>query len=177
MEWITHEERSLYESPWVSLGLADVEVPGGPRFDHHVVHMSPAAAVIAHDPGRGVLMLWRHRFITDTWGWEIPAGRVEADEDVEEAARREAVEETGWAPNELVPLVKFFPVNGISDHEFHIFVTNGATHLGEPSDPSEADRIEWVPVDELRRALAAGEVHDGLTLTSLCYLLAIGVPA
>ena len=46
-----------------------------------------------------MLLLWRHRFITDTWGWEIPAGRVEAGEALEDAARREAIEETGWAPD------------------------------------------------------------------------------
>ena len=70
MEWVEHGERSLYESAWVSLRLVDVEVPGGARFDHHVVRRSqPAAAVVVHDPARGVLMLWRHRFITRTWGW------------------------------------------------------------------------------------------------------------
>ena len=51
---------------------------------------------MAVDPARGVLALWRHRFITDTWGWEIPAGRLEAGETAEQAARRETLEETGW---------------------------------------------------------------------------------
>ena len=28
------------------------------------------------------LLLWRHRFITDTWGWEIPIGGIEPGEAV-----------------------------------------------------------------------------------------------
>jgi hypothetical protein len=35
--WIEHGERAIYDSPWVSLHLVDVEVPGGHRFEHHVV--------------------------------------------------------------------------------------------------------------------------------------------
>ena len=43
-----------------------------------------------------VLLLWRHRFVTDTWGWEVPAGRVDASETAMQAAQRETLEETGW---------------------------------------------------------------------------------
>ena len=89
MRWTVHGERSLYESPWVNLRLVDVEVPGGPRFDHHVVRFpQPAAGTVVCDPVRGVLLLWRHRFITDTWGWEVPAGRVDDGETPEQPSTR-----------------------------------------------------------------------------------------
>ncbi|HZM32698.1 MAG TPA: NUDIX hydrolase, partial [Acidimicrobiales bacterium] len=97
MRWTIHGERALYDSEWLRLVLVDIEVPDGERFDHHVVrYPQPAAGTIVSDPERGVLLIWRHRFITDTWGWEIPAGRIEPDESPEEAAVRETVEETGW---------------------------------------------------------------------------------
>ncbi|MEZ5141277.1 MAG: NUDIX domain-containing protein [Acidimicrobiales bacterium] len=87
MRWTVHGERTIYDSPWVRLTLVDVEVPDGDRFEHHVVRFPRSAAgVVVHDPGRGVLLLWRHRFITDTWGWEVPAGWVEEAESVEAAA-------------------------------------------------------------------------------------------
>ena len=50
------------------------------------------------------------------------------------------------------PLVRFNPSNGSSDQAFHIFLARGATHVGEPPDPSEADRIEWVPVPRSARS-------------------------
>jgi hypothetical protein len=80
VRWHVHGERSLYESEWVCLSLVDVELPSGRRFEHHVVRMpASAAGVVVTDPDHdGVLLLWRHRFTTDTWGWEIPAGRVDA---------------------------------------------------------------------------------------------------
>ncbi|MCB1283514.1 MAG: NUDIX hydrolase [Microthrixaceae bacterium] len=174
MAWINHGERELYSSPWVTLGLADVEWPDGTRFDHHLIRCQPAAGCIVIDPERGVLLLWRHRFITDTWGWEIPAGRVDEGESIVDAARRETLEETGWEPEGLTPLVDFYPSNGLSDQHFHVFVATGATHRGEPSDPNEADRVEWVSVEDLREALRRGEMNEGLSVTACCYALAFG---
>jgi len=175
MRWTVHGERSLYDSPWVGLGLVDVEIPGGERFEHHVVHVPrDASATVVHDPERGVLLLWRHRFITDTWGWEIPGGRAEAGESVVDAAAREALEETGWRPGPLRHLLTFFPANGVSDLTFNVFLAEGATYVGEPSDPSESERISWVPIDKLRSALASGRVNDGMAVAGLSYALAMG---
>jgi 8-oxo-dGTP pyrophosphatase MutT (NUDIX family) len=118
MKWTVHGERVIYDSPWVRLALTDVEIPGGPRFEHHVVRMpAQAAGTVVADPTRGVLLLWRHRFTTDTWGWEVPAGRIDEGESPIEAAAREAYEETGWQPGPLTPLSgKWLPMScGSSD--------------------------------------------------------------
>ena len=45
-------------------------------------------------------------------------------------------------------------------------------HVGEPTDPGESERIEWVPVDRLRPEIRAGRVHDGLSLGALLWCLA-----
>jgi 8-oxo-dGTP pyrophosphatase MutT (NUDIX family) len=175
MRWRVHGERSLYESDWMSLRLVDVEIPGAARFEHHVVRFPlPAVGVVVHDAARGVLLLWRHRFITDTWGWEVPAGRVEKGEPLDVAAARETEEETGWRPGPLRPLVSFHPSNGASDQTFHLFVADGATRIGDPVDAFEAERVEWVPVPTLRDLVAAGQVTDGLSLTGLSTALALG---
>jgi 8-oxo-dGDP phosphatase len=175
MRWTVHGERSIYESEWVRLVLVDVEIPGHERFEHHVVRMpDQAAGTIVRDPDRGVLLLWRHRFITDTWGWEIPAGRIDPGETPDEAAAREALEETGWEPDVVRPLMRYQPTNGLSDQVFHIFVADGATHRGEPTDPGESERVEWVTIDALRTLVQHGEMLDGLSLTAICYALAFG---
>ena len=168
-----HGERSLYESEWLRLVLVDVEIPDGERFEHHVIRFpNHAAGTVVRDPDRGVLLLWRHRFITDTWGWEIPAGRIDPGESPADAAARETLEETGWEPGPLRPLFRYQPTNGVSDQSFHIFVADGATHRGDPTDHGEAERVEWVDVVELRRLVQDGEMLDGLSLTSIVYALA-----
>ena len=173
VRWTIHGERQIYDSEWMRLVLVDVEIPGGDRFDHHVVRYPQAASgTVVVDPDRGVLLLWRHRFITDTWGWEVPAGRIEPGETPEDAARRETEEETGWRPGALRPLGAYAPSNGSSDQMFHVFVADGADHIGDPTDFGESERVAWLPVDEVRGLIATGQITDGLSLTSLLWALA-----
>ena len=175
MRWIVHGERSIYDCEWLTVALTDVEIPGGERFEHHVVRVpNYASGTVVYDPARGVLLLWRHRFITDSWGWEIPAGRIDPGETPEQAAHRETLEETGWEPGPLRPLIAYHPVNGLSDQIFHCFIAERASFVGAPTDPSESERVEWDEVSELRRLVRDGEMRDGLSLTAVLYALAYG---
>jgi len=162
-----HGERTLYDSDWVRLALVDVELPSGQRFEHHVVRLPrPASATVVRDPERGILLLRRHRFVVDSWAWEVPAGRIDAGESPEQAAARETVEETGWRPGPLRSLGAFHPMPGTVDQTFHVFAADGAELVGGP-DPDEVERVEWIPVDDVRTLLRDGSISDGLSLVAL----------
>jgi 8-oxo-dGTP pyrophosphatase MutT (NUDIX family) len=173
-QWLDRGDTVIYDSAWVRLVTTDVVMPDGTRIDHHVVRLPhPAAGTIMIERGQ-VLLLWRHRFITDSWGWEIPAGAVDAGESLVTAAQREAVEESGWRPRTLEHLCAFHPANGVLDQMFHIFVSHDAEHLGEPTDVNEAARVEWRPIEAVRTSLLGGEITDGLSFGGLSYAFAAG---
>ena len=166
-EWLHRGESTLYTSDWVNLHLADVVLPDGTQIDHHVVRMpAPASGVVVQRDDE-VLLLWRHRFITDTWGWEIPAGRTDAGETPEASARREMLEETGWEAGTIRPLISYHPTNGLSDQRFDLFLAEDPVHRGGPTDISEAERIEWRPWTEVLDLLRTGQITDGLSTTGL----------
>jgi 8-oxo-dGTP pyrophosphatase MutT (NUDIX family) len=172
VRWTVHGERPLYESDWVSLTLADVELPDGQRFGHHVVRFpSGASGLVITDPERGILLLHRHRFVVDSWGWEIPGGRIDEPETPAQTAAREALEETGWRPGPIQPLFSYHPLPGLVDQRFYVFVADGATKEREP-DLVETDRVEWVPLAGVRRLIDGGEITDGFSLTALLWFLA-----
>jgi 8-oxo-dGTP pyrophosphatase MutT (NUDIX family) len=173
--WHEYGSRPVYSSPWVSVDLVDVGLPDGTRLDHHAVRLpGPAAGVVVVDETETyVLLIWRHRFITDTWGWEIPAGRVEAGEELAVGAAREVLEETGWRPGPLRALVDFYPTTGLSDQRFSIWVAAGAQHEGDPTDRNEAARVEWIPISELRGLVRRRQLTDGLSLTGVLAYLAL----
>jgi 8-oxo-dGTP pyrophosphatase MutT (NUDIX family) len=174
VRWRVHGERTVYDSEWVRLTLVDVELPDGERFEHHVVRIPrQAAATVVRDAERGVLLIWRHRFIVDAWGWEVPGGEIDDGESPEQAAERETLEETGWLPGPLRALGAYHPFVGRSDHTFHVFVADGAEHVGAPVSP-EAERVEWLPVEDLRGLLRDGSVVDGYSLTALAWAFVRG---
>ena len=98
MQWTNLSEQTVYANRWFRVNLADVELPDGRHLDHFLIRLRPVAVATAVNAANEVLMLWRHRFITDSWGWELAAGVVEDGEDIEAAAAREMEEETGLAP-------------------------------------------------------------------------------
>jgi 8-oxo-dGTP pyrophosphatase MutT (NUDIX family) len=175
MRWTTHGERTVYESPWVTLRLVEVEVPGQPIYEHHVIDAPDASGVVVHDPGRGVLMMWRHRFINDAWGWEVPAGMIDPGESPEQAAVREVAEEVGWQVDEVTPFLSYFPTNGMTSQRFHLFVASGGTPLEGWAGSDEAERVEWVPVERITELIRTGEIGDGLSLVALSVALATGL--
>lgn len=71
LRWKVHGERTLYDHHDVRLTQVDVEPPHRSRWWHHVVGLNTVAvAAVANDLDE-VLMLWRHRFATEEWGWEL----------------------------------------------------------------------------------------------------------
>ena len=175
--WIVHGERALYQSRWVNLMLVDVELPDGQRFEHHVVRMQRVVAAAVVDDQDQVLLLWRHRFIPNSWGWELPAGIVDSGESPAHAAAREVEEETGWRPNRLARLIEFQPAIGIADTPHELFLGTDPVKVGEPTDVTEAGRLSWLPRAEIPALIEAGRVHDAPTLIGLLLLAhSIGPP-
>jgi 8-oxo-dGTP pyrophosphatase MutT (NUDIX family) len=127
-------------------------------------------AIVTDDQGR-MLLIWRHRFITDAWGWEVPAGWADPGEEPAEAIRREIEEETGWRPGHITPMTSYNALSGISTMRFSSFHATESTRIGPPSDPSESSRVEWIPIDDVIKLVTEGEVADGPSLTAISYYL------
>ncbi len=173
-EWITHSTlRTVYESWWVTLRLDDVERPDGSHTEHEVIQGPNAAGLVVAHPAKGILMIWRHRFMPDTWGWEIPGGALDPGESAEQAAVRECHEETGWkVAGEVIHLSTHHPSVGLVNQTFDIFLAHDAVFDGAPSDPNEAAAVEWRSYAQAATDLKHGVISDGFS--QLGVSLAIG---
>jgi 8-oxo-dGDP phosphatase len=169
--WRTFGERTIYDSPWVWLGQIDVELPDGERFWHHVVRLPRAALMVLLDEQDRVLLLWRHRFLPDRWGWEVPGGLIDEDEEPAEAAIRELEEETGYRAGQVEQLVMFQPMVGSVDSEHFVFMGREPERIGEPTDTGEVARLEWVPLKSVPQMIATGDIWNAGSLVALMRVL------
>ena len=175
MRWTVHGERPLYEDEWLDVRLADVELPDGRRLEHRLIRTPPGAGCVVIKDGQ-VLLLWRHRFITGTWGWEIPLGKIDPGEDPARAAARETEEETGWRPGPLTPLLNVEPTAGLSDSVHHIYLADGAQRIGPPEDAYESSRVGWMTLADVPAAVGRGEISSGTALAALLYAITRQAP-
>lgn len=166
-------ERIVDASRKLDLSIAEVELPDGVTFEQYVLRMPRAAMAVVINEANAVLMLHRHRFIIDRWVWELPGGYVDDGETPEETAAREVEEETGWRPGPLEHVLSFQPMVGLADAQNDLFIAHGATYIGAPNDINEADRVEWIPTDEVLSLIAKGDVIGSASVIGLLYTLGV----
>jgi 8-oxo-dGTP pyrophosphatase MutT (NUDIX family) len=170
-EWTIHAERVVDDTRRAVLSIADVELPDGIRFEQYVLRVPAAAMVIVVDDADRVLMMWRHRFILNRWIRELPGGYLDPDEDPAVCAAREVEEETGWRPRAMEPLVTFQPMVGTIDQENVVFISRGADYTGAAPDVNEAERVEWIPLDQIQQRMSDGEIVGAGSVSGLLAVL------
>lgn len=173
-EWITHSTlREVYSSWWMTLRIDDVEKPDGSHTEHEVVRGPDAAGCVVLDAERGILMIWRHRFMPDTWGWEVPGGAIDEGETPEQAAVREAFEETGWRVTGSVRhLSTHHPSVGLVNQTFSIYLGDGAEYVGAPTDANEAASVEWRSFEQVAADVESGAISDAFSQLAVTLALA-----
>lgn len=58
---------------------------------------------------------------------------------------------------------------------FHILVARELVRESEPTDRNETLALRWFSVPEIRQLVHANAIYDGLSLTSLCWAITLGV--
>ena len=170
-EWTIHGERVIDDTRRAVLSIADVELPDGVRFEQYVLRIPGAAMVIALDDEQRVLMMWRHRFILDRWVWELPGGYLDPAEEPMACAAREVEEETGWRPRSMEKLVSYQPMVGTIDQDNVVYLARGADFTGADPDINEAERIGWIPLDEVQQHIDNGTIVGAGSVAGLLAVL------
>ncbi len=105
---------------------------------------------------------------------EFVAGRVEQDETVVAAARRECEEEIGIAPDKLIPIVTYLTTPGLTDEEVTVFLAAiDATRVRDGSHTSpDGERLEIfrASLDDLLAALDKGTMRGSPVIIGLQWL-------
>lgn len=104
-----------------------VKPPNGNAFNYIYVDC-PYEVVfcLGIDKEMRALMINQYRILVDEWLWEIPAGSPQKGESLEDAARREFEEESGYIAGDISFLCSFFPSVGITNQKCHVYL---ATNL------------------------------------------------
>ncbi|MGI4854189.1 MAG: NUDIX domain-containing protein [Janthinobacterium lividum] len=163
------ESKLAYQGKVFSVYTEQVREPNGVEATRDIVRHNGSVVILAvddtTDPADPRIVIERQfRHAADRYLLELPAGRVEPGEDILAAAKRELIEETGYRAATWTRLVRYFASPGFVGEWMEIYLATGIS-AGE-AEPEDDERIEvsLVPLSELVRMIAAGEIHDGKTI-------------
>jgi len=146
--------------------------PGGRRNERDVIRHNGSVVILALDNAKSkkdpwIVMERQYRHAANQYLWELPAGKIEPDEDPLEAAKRELAEETGYRAKKWRPLVEYYASPGFLGESMKVFLAEGL----EPGEaqPEEDEQIELrlVKLSDVLKMIEKGAILDGKTLSSV----------
>jgi ADP-ribose pyrophosphatase len=167
--WIKKEEihRGKIFSLWGGKVALDT---GETAVREYVRHTGGVAIVPVID--NHVILIRQFRIAIERDLIELPAGRLEPDEDPVHCARRELEEEIGYRPRELILLASYFSSVGFTDERMHIFLALDPEKTTLKLEADERIREVSMPVESIREKLDARVFEDAKTIIGLREFLA-----
>lgn len=159
--WKTLARRVVYSSlPWLEVALERVELPDGRIVDDFIqLRGRDFVVVVAFTPDGQVVTERSYRHGPRRVSLALPAGLLEADEPPADAARRELLEETGYAAPRWRSLGAFVVDTNYGLGTEHVFVARGARKVREPaSGDLEEIAVELHTREDILTALRADEI-------------------
>jgi len=142
----------------------------------------PGAALIVPFLGKDkIIMLKQLRPVIRSYIYELPAGTLEKRELPIDCARREIIEETGFAARTLKLLGSIYPVPGYSTERIFIYKAEGLKKVERPACPKallqagrrveEDEVIRSIVMDrrKVRRLFRSGKIVDAKTIAALAF--------
>jgi ADP-ribose pyrophosphatase len=166
--WRRRSRETAYVNPWIEVYHDEVDRPDGSPGIYGVVHFRSAAVgvVAVADDGR-LLLVGQHRYALDEYSWEIPEGGVDEGESLEAGCRRELREETGYEASTWRLLSRISLSNSVTDERGALFVAGGLTPGDATPDGTEALELRWATLDGILSEIAAGTIHDVMTIAAI----------
>jgi ADP-ribose pyrophosphatase len=167
----TVERKLVYEGRIINLRVDKVLLPNGREALREIVEHPGAVAVIPVLPDGRIVLVRQFRKPVEEALLEIPAGKLEKEENPETCAMRELEEETGFRAGKLEKIFKFFPSPGFSDECIHLF--KAAELQKGKMNPEHDELIETVILtpSEIVKLIEEGKIKDGKTIIAAFYLL------
>ncbi len=166
--WRRRTRRTAYENPWLQVFHDEVDRPDGSPGIYGVVSFrTQAVGVVAvGDDGR-LLLVGQHRYTLDEYSWEIPEGGVDDGETLEAGARRELREETGFEAAAWRQLCRITISNSVTDERGALFLAEGLIAGDAAPEATEDLALRWATLDEVLAEIAAGAIHDVMTIAGV----------
>jgi len=167
----TIQTEEIYRGKIINLRIDKVRLPDGRRSTREIVEHPGGVTIIPLINDEEIILVEQFRKPSEKTLLELPAGKLEKNEEPIYTAKRELIEETGYSARNWDYLLNFYTSPGFADEILYLFLARGLEEVGIDPDDDEIIKIHRLPVDKIMEEINSGRIQDGKTILGLQYFL------
>jgi 8-oxo-dGTP pyrophosphatase MutT (NUDIX family) len=172
--WERLDRKTLVDTPFLKVYSDKIRLPNGSLIDDYtVVKKRDAVMIVATDEDNKLITFKEYKYAANEMLLTLPAGQIDKDEPVQEAAKRELLEETGYTGDdfEVIDELKEYPTKDL--HTITVVRARNVRLVGtvHHEETENIGDVQLQTVDELRSSIRNGEWKITATLASILVAL------
>lgn len=170
-KWKLLDSKYVIQRPWATLRVDKLELPNGNIKDEYYVLEYPTwVNMVALTEDQQIIFARQYRHGAGKVMLELPAGVVEDGEDPREAARRELLEETGYAFDTIEEICQLYANPATSGNITYTYLLKGGKKVQEQQlDQSEDIEVVLLSIEEAKQVLRQNQIGQALHTAALFY--------
>ncbi len=164
------DSTTLYEGKIITVNKDHVECPNKKIATREIVRHHGGVGILAIVNDQ-IILVKQYRYAYQQDLLEIPAGKLEKDENPYDAGKRELEEETGYNCKTMNLIDQIYPTPGYCDEVIHLYEANDIYKVDHPRDGDEDEFIDitMIPIDEAYQKVLKHEIKDSKTIIAIMY--------
>lgn len=169
MSWKQRNRKTLLDTKFVKVFEDSVELPDGTIIDDFTVIQKPNyVMVIATDRHDNLLTIQEYKYAVNDVVNTFPAGHIDSGEEPLEAAKRELLEETGYAQGEWEHLGEYYDYASKDCHRAYFIRAKNVEKITEASlEITESLSVRILSLATIKEEIKKGKWKANVTLAAL----------
>lgn len=170
-KWKLLDSKYIVKRPWATLRVDKLQMPNGHiKEEYYVLEYPTWVNMIGFTTDQQILFVKQYRHGAAKVLVELPAGVVEPGEEPADGARREMLEETGYAFQSIEKICELYANPATSDNLTHTYLLKGGVRIQEQNlDDSEDIEVITLNVEQARDLLLSNKIGQSLHSAALFY--------
>jgi len=163
---VTISSKRIYDGKIIKLRVDTVELSDQKYSKREIIEHPGGVGILVIHQDR-ILLVKQYRKAVGRMVVEIPAGKLDYQEEAETCASRELREETGVLVDQLIHLGDIFPSVGYTTEKIGLYFSDSIASVGEQDlDEDETVEIMWLNKAEMESQICQGQIQDAKTIAA-----------
>lgn len=160
--------QTVYQGAIFEMSHDLIEIENGQQFSRDVIHHHGGVAVLVVRNGK-ILFVNQYRYAIQQDTLELPAGKLEINENPMECGIRELEEESGFGCDDMELICEMYSTPGFCTEKIYLYEARNLRKLdtSRAMDEDECIHILWIPIKEAYQMIHEGKIVDAKTILGI----------